>query len=64
MVSTRPVISKSSSLCINPSVTVARAPVVTGIIVTLMFHSVFTVVFLSLLFFFLIFLVYVVLLLP
>ena len=41
MVSTRPVISKSSSLWINPSVTVPRAPITIGIIVTFMFHSFF-----------------------
>ena len=41
MVSTRPVISKSSSPCINPLVTVPRAPITIGIIVTFMFHSFF-----------------------
>ena len=35
MVSTRPVISKSSSLCTNPSVTLPRAPIV---IITFMFY--------------------------
>ena len=34
MVSTRPVISKSSSPCINPLVTVPRAPITIGIIFT------------------------------
>ena len=38
MVSTRPVISKSFSPCVNPSVTVPRAPITIGIIVTFMFH--------------------------
>ena len=41
MVSPRPPISKSSSLCINPLVTVPRAPIITGITVTFMFHSFF-----------------------
>ncbi len=39
MVSIRPVISKSSSPCTNPSATVPRAPITIGIIVTFMFHS-------------------------
>ena len=39
MVSTRPVISNSSSPCINPLVTVSRAPITIGIIVIFMFHS-------------------------
>ena len=41
MVSNRPVISKSSSFCINPLVTVKRAPITIGMIVTFMFHSLF-----------------------
>ena len=41
MVSTRPVISKSSSPCTNPLVTVPRAPITIGIIITFMFHSFF-----------------------
>ena len=41
MVSTRPVISKSSSLCTNPLVNVTRAPITIGIIATFMFHSFF-----------------------
>ena len=41
MVSTRPVISKSSSPCTNPLVTVPRAPITISIIVTFMFHSFF-----------------------
>ena len=41
MVSTCPLISKSSSPCTNPLVTVPRAPITIGIIVTLMFHSLF-----------------------
>ena len=39
MVSTHPLIYKSSSHCINPFVTVPRAPITTGITVTFMFHS-------------------------
>ena len=42
MVSTRPIISKSSSPYINPLVTVPRAPITIGIIVTFMFHSFFS----------------------
>ena len=38
MVSTSPIISKSSSPFNNHSVSVPRAPITTGIIVTLMFH--------------------------
>ena len=38
MVSTRPLISKSSSPCISPWVTVSRPPITHGIIVTFMFH--------------------------
>ena len=41
MVSTRPLISKSSSPFINLLVTVPKAPVTIGIIVTFMFHSFF-----------------------
>ena len=41
MVSTRPLIFKSPSPCINPLVTVPRAPITIGIIVTFMFHSFF-----------------------
>ena len=41
MVSTLPVISKSSSLCTIPLVTVPRAPITIGIIVTFKFHSLF-----------------------
>ena len=41
MVSTRPVISKYSSPCTNPLVTVPRAPITIDIIVTFMFHSFF-----------------------
>ena len=41
MVSTRPVISKSSSPLNNPLVTVPRAPIIIGIIVTFMFYSSF-----------------------
>ena len=40
-ISTRPVISMSSSPCTNPLVTVHRAPITIGIIVTFMFHSLF-----------------------
>ena len=40
-VSTHPVISKSSSHCTNPLLTVPRAPITIGIIVTFMFHSFF-----------------------
>ena len=38
-VSTHPLISKSSSPLIHPSVTVTRAPITIGINVTFMFHS-------------------------
>ena len=41
MVSTRPLISKSSSPCTNPLVIIPRAPITIGIIITLMFHSFF-----------------------
>ena len=41
MVSNRPLISKSFSLCINPLVTVPRAPITIGITVTFMFHNFF-----------------------
>ena len=36
---TRPVISKSSSLCTNPLVTVRRAPITIGRVVNFRFHS-------------------------
>ena len=39
IVSTCSIISKSSSLCINPLVTVPRAPITIGIMVTFMFYS-------------------------
>ena len=42
MVSTYPVISKSSSPFINPLVTVSRAPIIIVINITFMFHSFFT----------------------
>ena len=41
IVSTRPLISKSSSPFNNPSITVPRAPITIGINVTFMFHSFF-----------------------
>ena len=41
MVSTRPLISKSSSPFSNPLVTVSKALVTIGMIVTCMFHSLF-----------------------
>ena len=41
MVSTHPLISKSSCPCINLLVTVSRAPTIIGISVTFMFHSFF-----------------------
>ena len=41
MISTRPPNSKSSSPFINPLVTVPKAPMTIGIIVTFMFHSFF-----------------------
>ena len=41
MVSTRPIISKSSSSISNLLVTVPKAPITIGIIVTFMFHSFF-----------------------
>ena len=40
-VSTPPLISKSSSFCINPLVTVPRAPITVGIITTFMFYGFF-----------------------
>ena len=43
MVSTHPLISQSSSLCINPLVTVPRAQITNGITVTFMFHSFFSI---------------------
>ena len=39
MVSTHPIISKSSSSCTKPLVTVPSAPITVGITVTLLFHS-------------------------
>ena len=39
MVSTRPPASKSSSPFNNPLITVPKAPITIGIIVTFMFHS-------------------------
>ena len=42
MVSTRPPTSKSSSLFSNPLVTVPNAPITIGIIITCMFHSLFS----------------------
>ena len=39
IISTRPLISKSSSLFINPLVIAQSAPITTGITVTFMFHS-------------------------
>ena len=39
IVSARLLISKSSSSCINPSVTVLRAPIITGFTVTFLFYS-------------------------
>ena len=39
MVSTCPLISKSSSSCINPLVTVPRTPITIGIIITFMLRS-------------------------
>ena len=41
MVSTRPLISKSSSPCTNPLVTVLRATITIGITITFIFHSFF-----------------------
>ena len=41
MVSSRPLISKSSSSLNNPLVTVPKAPITIGIIVTFMFHNFF-----------------------
>ena len=38
-VSTRPFVSKSSRPCTNPLVTVSRAPITIGIMVTFMFHN-------------------------
>ena len=42
--STRTVISKSSSPCTNPLVTVSKAPITIGIIVTFMFDSFFIII--------------------
>ena len=39
MVSTRPLISKSSGLCTNPLVIVPIVPITIGLTVTFMFHS-------------------------
>ena len=41
IVSTRPLISKSSSSCINPLVTIPTAPIITGITDTFIFHDFF-----------------------
>ena len=41
MVLTRSLISKSSCPCISPLVTVPRAPIIVGIIVSFMFYSIF-----------------------
>ena len=41
MISTPPLIFKSSSLFNNPSMSVARAPIIIGINVTFMFHRFF-----------------------
>ena len=41
-VSTRPLISKSSSPCINPLMTVLSIPITIGITLTVMFHSFFS----------------------
>ena len=43
MVSTRPPTSKSSSSFSNPLVTVPKAPITIGTIVTFMFHSFFKI---------------------
>ena len=42
MVSARPPFSKSSSLCTNPLVIVPRAPITSGITITLMFYCFFS----------------------
>ena len=42
MVSTRPLISKSSSSCCNPLVTLPSAPIIIGITVSFMFYSFFS----------------------
>ena len=42
VVSTHPLISKTSSSCINPLMIVPRAPISIGIPVTFMFHSFFS----------------------
>ena len=42
MVSTCPFISKSSSHCTNPLVTVPSGPIIVGVTVTFMFHSFFS----------------------
>ena len=41
MVSTRPLILKSSNPFTNPLVTIPRAPIAIGITITFMFHSFF-----------------------
>ena len=43
MVSSRPLTSKSSIPCINPSVTVPSAPITIGVTITFMFYSFFYV---------------------
>ena len=42
-VSTRPLVSQSSSLCTSPLVTVPSLPITTGIAVTFMFHVFFSI---------------------
>ena len=41
MVSTHPLIFKSSSPCINPLVTVLSTPIIVGVTITFMFHNFF-----------------------
>ena len=51
IVTTRPLISKSSRPCTNPLMTIPRAPITIGITVTFLFHSFFLFFFFVFVFF-------------